>query len=46
MYVFKLSSLLSIPDISKWDLKLVIEKMDMFKGCNNSLIIPKFKNQS
>ena len=31
----------SIPDFVKWDLSNVINNNDMFKGCNENLIIPK-----
>ena len=34
-------NLFSATDIEKWDLTKVTEKNDMFKGCNENLIIPK-----
>ena len=37
-------SLTNIPDISKWNIEKVKNKMNMFKNCPNSLNIPsKFK---
>ena len=41
---YECPNLESMPDIIKWDLSKVTEMKDMFKGCNESLIIPqKFK---
>ena len=34
------SSLLYLPDISKWDINKLETKQDMFYGCDKSLIIP------
>ena len=41
---YECPNLESIPDIIKWDLSKVTEKNDMFKGCNESLIIPNLLN--
>ena len=38
---YECKNLDSIPDIVKWDLSNVIDKNDMFEGCNENLIIPK-----
>ena len=35
-------SLISIPDIIKWDLSKVIKKNEMFKGCTQLIINPRF----
>ena len=35
------SSLKSLPDMSKWDINNVKEMEYMFKGCSESLVIPK-----
>ena len=35
------SSLLSLPDISKWNTNNVTKMFGMFDNCNPSLIIPK-----
>jgi len=41
-YMFEnCSSLISLPDISKWDISKIKEMKDMFKGCSKSLVIPK-----
>ena len=34
------SSLLSLPDISRWDISNVETREDMFLGCDRDLIIP------
>ena len=34
------SSLISLPDLSKWNTQNVEEKNDMFRGCLNTIIIP------
>ena len=39
---YECKNLISIPDIVKWNLSNVIEKKEMFKGCDESLIIPEF----
>ena len=36
------SSLTNLPDISKWDIKNVINKRNMFSGCNKNIIPKKF----
>ena len=38
------SALISLPDISKWNISKLQNKIDMFKNCSKNLIIPnKFK---
>ena len=39
---YQCSNLESIPDIIKWDISKVIEMKEMFKGSNESLIIPQY----
>jgi len=40
------SSLISLPDISKWNTKNVTKFANMFKGCNKNLAIPsKFRKK-
>ena len=39
------SSLKSLPDISKWKLNKQLYKIYMFKGCDESIIPEKFKEQ-
>ena len=34
-------SLLSLPDISKWNIKIKVDIDDLFYGCSKSLNIPK-----
>ena len=41
---YECSNLESIPDIEKWNLCNVIEMKNMFKGCNESIIIPNKLN--
>ena len=44
-YMFFLcSSLNSLPDITKWDIKKLKNKGDMFKGCKERIIPEKFKD--
>ena len=39
-------SLVSLPDISKWNINKVSSKWGMFEGCNKELNIPnKFKEK-
>ena len=38
---YECTALSSIPDIKKWDLTNVIEMNEVFKGCDQSLIIPE-----
>ena len=40
---YKCTSLVSLPDISKWEIENVINMDDMFNGCYNLMnIYPKF----
>ena len=39
---YNCKNLISLPDIIKWNLFNLIDKNEMFKGCNESLIIPEF----
>jgi len=45
-YMFRrCESLISLPDISNWNIPKVIDIHAVFSGCKNSLNIPeKFKN--
>ena len=38
------SSLISIPDISKWDIKNVCNMHDMFNGCSSLISLPDISN--
>ena len=41
------SSLKSLPDISKWDIKNIKNNDEMFEGCKKSLNIPyQFKEKN
>ena len=35
------SALLSLPDISKWNINKICYMNDMFNGCQNSIVIPE-----
>ena len=37
----EVKGLISLPDISKWDISKVKEMDDMFEGCFELLVIPK-----
>ena len=34
------SSLISLPDISKWETRYVINMSDLFSGCNSLISLP------
>ena len=41
---YNCSSLNSLPDISKWNIKKLKDKTDMFAGCNEHIIPKKFND--